>query len=647
MIAAMSVMAPSVVSAQSVRFAPAMQRVESEGGTHIEVGENQAWYGYYKGNEPIAGFGIGFPNVEQDVNNAIFVSGTDPICKGKTIKGLRFKIQGAGDISNISGWISAELNVPATEDLIASVSVDEADVIDGAWTEVLLPEGYVIPEEGVYAGYTVHTMSKTRPSQYVGFTTSDADAPDGALYNFETGFMSGWQWYGARMGKLCYQVLLEGDFTENALTAEDFGNHYVVKGESENITLKFTNLGSAGVDNFSYVVKTDGVAGEEQEVVLDEHFSLFGGSFEMEIPFKSDDATKKADKTFVITKVNGQPNGASSEMSSASGTLTTLIKSSARKALIETYTGTWCGWCPRALVGNEKLEEMYGDDLIVIEAHVGMDEYTDPMSIAPYSELKNDDRGYPSSSFNREFVGDSYSGLSRDEIFQSPSVVDAVMNGVTEGEISVKAEWANDGQTRIKATTDLTFMYDTDDAHYGVAYVVKADGLSGEGEDWMQKSFYMYFAEDAEYAAGTELGDDFRFWLDQNDEVVAGVVYDNVAVAAYGLESGLPESVSAPVIAGETQTMDYYMSISNNILVQDKSKLKVVAMLIDKESGRVVNAAESVVTGLSGVGAIDSDDSLVKEVGRYNLMGQPVSNTQSGVSVIVYSDGSVKKVIGK
>lgn len=647
MIAAMAVLAPSVVSAQSVKLAPPMQRVESEEGSNIEIGENQAWYGYYKGNEPISGFGVGFPNIEQDVNNAIFVSGTDPICKGKTIKGLRFKIQGVGDISNISGWLSAELNVPVDENLIASVAVDEADVIDGAWTEVLLPEGYVIPEEGVYAGYSVHTTSAIHTSQFVGFTTSDRIAPDGALYNFETGFMSGWQSYGDRMGKLCYQVLLEGDFSENALTAEDFGDHYVVKGEKKDVTLKLTSIGAAGVDNFSYVIKTDGVEGEEQEVVLDEHFDLFGGSFEVEIPFYSDEKTRKAEKTFVITKVNGQPNGASSDVASASGSLVTLMKSSARKALIETYTGTWCGWCPRALVGNEKLEGMYGDDLIVIEAHVGMDNYSDPMVTAPYSELQDDRRGYPTSLFNREFVGDSYSGLTREEVFTSPSVVDAVFNSVAEGEISLTAEWTNEDKTKIKASSEVAFMYDTDDAHYGVAYVVKADGLSGEGEEWMQTSFYMYFAEDAAYAAGTELGDDFRFWLDQKEELVAGVVYNNVAVAAYGLESGLPESVSAPIIAGEKQSKDYFISLSNNHLVQDKSKLKVVAMLIDKESGRVVNAAECKVSDLTGVGAIDSDKELVKEIGRYNLLGQPISAPQPGVNVVVYSDGSVKKVIEK
>lgn len=630
-------------SAQTVKMSPIevpATRTESESQT---TGENQVWYGYYKGNETISGFGVGFPK-EQYVNNAIFVDGKDPVCKGKTIKGLRFKIQGAGDIDGISGWLSAELNVPVDEDLIASVPVDENTIVDGAWTEVMLPDPYVIPEEGVFAGYTVHSYSTTHASQYVGFTTNDGIAPDGALYNFETAFMSGWQWYGARMGKLCYQVLLEGEFNENAMAASDFGNHYVVTGETTEITVRFTNKGTAGIDNFTYAIVTNGVEGPETEVILDEHFDLFGASFDMPITFSSDETTALATKEIIIKKVNGQVNG-DPDMGKASGSLVTLAKAPSRKALVETYTGTWCGWCARAFVGIEKLKEMYGEDYIAIEAHVGMNNYYDPMTIAPYTELQDNSRGYPCSVFSREYAGDPYSGLTKEEVFEAPAAVDGILNGIAEAEVSLNAEWANADKTRIKATTDVTFQYDTDNAHYGIAYVVKADGLSGEGEDWMQANFFMYFAEDAEYAPGTELGDDFRFWLDQPEELVGGMTYDNVAVAAYGLSEGLPESISAPIVTGQPQTSEYYISMANNPLLTGNEKLSVVAMLIDTESGRIVNADECKIDGGSGIFTINGENKESVEIARYNLMGQPVKAGAKGISIIVNSDGSTKKVI--
>ncbi len=633
-------------SAQTVKMLPdAMPAAVSEAGSET-LGENQVWYGYYKGNEPIAPFGVGFPK-EQFVNNAIFVNPADPICKEKTIKGLRFKIQGAGDINGISAWLSADLNVPVDEDLIASVSIDENTIVDGAWTEVMLPEPYVIPAEGVYAGYSLHTNGTTRESQYVGFTTSDRIAPDGALYNFETAFMSGWQWYGDRMGKLCYQVLLEGDFNEYALAASDFGNHYVVDGESTEVIVKFTSTGTAGVDNFTYAIVTDGVEGQETEVILDEHFGIFGGSFEIPVALPSDATTAKAQKELIIKKVNGKENGAP-ELGKAYGTLVTLAKAPVRNALVETYTGTWCGWCPRAFVGIEKLKEMFGEKYIAIEAHVCMNDYYDPMTIAPYTELQDNTLGYPASVFSREFAGDPYAGLSREEVFAAPDAVEAILNGIAEAEISVKAVWADSDKTRINVTSDATFQYDTDDAHYGIAYVVKADGVTGEGEDWMQTSFYGYFAEDKEFAPGTELGDDFRFWLDQPEELVGNMTYDNVAVAAFGLTEGLPESIVAPIATGIAQNNEYVISIANNPLLKGGETLSVVAMIIDTESGRIVNASESPVNEGSGIQNINEDSvfDAVESV-RYNLMGQPVKAGTKGISIVVKSDGSVAKVIAR
>lgn len=608
----------------------------------IETTPNRIWYGYYKGNEPIAAMGLGYPDMESMVNNAIFINGADPMYEGKTIKGLRFRIQGKGDIDNISAWLSTELNIPVDQDLLVSVPVDESQVADTVWTEVALPEGFVIPKEGVYAGYTVHTNSKIRTSQFVGFTTSDRIAPEGALYNYETPLMSGWQSYGDRMGKLCYQVLLEGDFYANALTVKDFGKHYAVTGEESQVNLTVSNLGSAGVETIDYVVVTNGIRGEEKHLVLPEKFNIFGGSFNITIPLSADKETRLAEKEIIITKVNGVENESSDNV--AKGSLVTLLSKVDRKAVAETYTGTWCGWCPRAIVGNQRLKELFGDKFISIEAHVGMRNNVEPMAIAAYEEIKDDLIGYPTSFFNREMHGDPYTGLSRQEVFLSPELVETVLDGVAEGEISVAAEWGNVDKTRIKVNADVTLMYDTDDVHYGIAYVVKADGLSGKGNDWLQSNFYASFAEESQYAPDTELGIDFDFFL-HSPEYIPDMVYDDVAVAAYGLASGLPGSVATPAIAGVKGTSEYTISIANNNLITDKEKLKIVAMLIDTESGRIVNVDECAL-GNVGIDSIDGNG-IPYEIGRFDIMGMSVSDNHKGIVIVTYSDGSVRKIVLK
>ncbi len=609
----------------------------------LEVGPNQIWYGYYKGDEPIAGFGVGMPNTVQTVNNAIFIDGKDPVYSGKTIKGLRFRIQGKGDIEDVKGWLSAELNVPADEDLLVSVAVDNEAIRDTVWTEVALPEGFLIPEEGVYAGYSLHTNSAIRTSQFPGFTTSDRIAPPGALYNFETGFMSGWQSYGDRMGKLCYQVLLEGDFYENAVSVSDFGKYYTVSGSDVTVSVPVVNMGTKGVSNIDYVVESAGVKGEEKHLVLDTPYDIYGGSFNLNIPLSADSEPCLVDKKIIITKVNGVDNQAADNV--ASGELVTLLSKVERKAIAETYTGTWCGWCPRAIVGNERLKEVFGDKFIYIEAHVCMYDDIDPMEIPAYAELADPRIGYPTSFFNREVYGDPYAGSSREEAFMSPELVEMVLEGVAEGEVKVTANWTNDDKTRISVKSDVTLMYNTDDIHYAIAYVVKANGLSGDTPEWLQTNYFTYFAEDPEYAANTELGRDFAFYL-ESPEFISDMKYDDVAVAAYGLAEGLPNSVTGPFSAGEVKTSEYTISVANNTLIQDKANLKVVAMLIDTESGRIVNVDECSVSSLTGIDKVSTAASAV-ETGRYDLTGAPVNDGYRGVVIVTYSDGTASKVIVK
>lgn len=609
----------------------------------LEVGPNQIWYGYYKGDEPIAGFGVGIPNTVQTVNNAIYIDGKDPVYQGKTIKGLRFRIQGKGDIDDVRGWLSAELNVPADEDLLVSVAVDNEAVQDTVWTEVALPEGFLIPEEGVYAGYSLHTNSATRTSQFPGFTTSDRIAPPGALYNFETGFMSGWQSYGDRMGKLCYQVLLEGDFYENAVTVSDFGKYYVVSGSEVTVIVPAVNMGKNGVSDIDYVIESEGVTSEEKHLVLDSAYDIFGGSFNLSIPLSADDQTRLFDKKIVITKVNGVDNQSPDSVSN--GELVTLLSKVDRKAVAETYTGTWCGWCPRAIVGNTRLKEVFGDQFIFIEAHVGMYDDIDPMEIPAYAELANPMIGYPTSFFNREVYGDPYAGTSREEAFMSPELVEMILEGVAEGKVKVAATWANDDKTRISVKSDVTLMYDTDEVHYAIAYVVKANGLSGDTPEWLQTNYFTYFAEDPEFAPDTELGKDFAFYL-ESPEFIADMKYDDVAVAAYGLTEGLPNSVAGPVIAGENKTSEYTISIANNTLIADKANLRIVSMLIDTESGRIVNVDECSVSELTGIGNALSAPSAA-ETGRYDLTGRAVNAGYRGVVIVTYADGTARKIVVK
>ena len=80
-------------------------------------------------------------------------------------------------------------------------------------------------------------------------------------------------------------------------------------------------------------------------------------------------------------------------------------------------------------------------------------------------------------------------------------------------------------------------------------------------------------------------------------------------------------------------------------LIQDK-ELKVVAFLINQNSGEVINANQTIlVDPIVGISAIE-EKAGAKTV-RYNVSGQLIKAPQSGLNIIKLSDGTTLKVLVK
>ena len=116
-----------------------------------------------------------------------------------------------------------------------------------------------------------------------------------------------------------------------------------------------------------------------------------------------------------------------------------------------------------------------------------------------------------------------------------------------------------------------------------------------------------------------------------------------VEVRLFGLEA----SIAAPIVCSQPQHYGYTFDMSNNKLVQDKARLSVVAMLIDTESGVVLNAAQGGVTGsdLNGVVAPTANEPGGQRA-IFDLTGRRVAQPSKESLVIVRSaDGQVRKQI--
>lgn len=135
------------------------------------------------------------------------------------------------------------------------------------------------------------------------------------------------------------------------------------------------------------------------------------------------------------------------------------------------------------------------------------------------------------------------------------------------------------------------------------------------------------------------------------------MVYDHVAIAAKSVNKGIEGSITAPLVAEQIQSHQVEFDLTNGIksyttkeeLVQDKSKLKVVAMLINTQTGEIINADEKEIApyGSSGISGATTEAADATEIARYSIDGTMLSAPAKGINIIKMSDGTTRKVIVK
>ena len=134
---------------------------------------------------------------------------------------------------------------------------------------------------------------------------------------------------------------------------------------------------------------------------------------------------------------------------------------------------------------------------------------------------------------------------------------------------------------------------------------------------------------------------------------IEGYHFNDVLVATSGVvDESLPESIVANTVNSFDYSFstDYIYNTSYEPLIQDKEKLHVVAIVVDKSTGQVLNAAKGKV-GNTAVNEISDENKVVASTLYFDLMGHMVSNPGNGiyVKVVRYTDGSQRsfKVLKK
>ena len=580
----------------------------------ITPGEGQIWWGYFSSDdvESINEVGTGSP---MTLMAGIYIPANHPQIGQATVKAVRiyFRQNLVSTLSNLKIWISKELpnkidDADYKQNLLGTPSAGANDYN--------LRTPFEINNTGFYIGYCVTSTS--------GYSIGSGgnDAPNSFWIGNPTAGLGWTDLNGNGLGKLAFQILVEGgDIPATYATASDFGQNLTLQGEIASVPVTITNLGTDPVNSITYTIATEGGSTTEpQELKLGD--LSFNNSVTVSVPFLPDAETRKYHKTFTITHVNGTPN--TTDDNSANGFLITLKEKQPVTPVIEEFTGTWCGWCPRGIVGMEKIHETYGDQVVQIAVHSG-----DVMAISAYNSILNTyASGYPSSIIDRRYETDpSFANLK--------SVLATAFSRVAPAAIELNAEWESTSQNKVVFNTTTHFSYNDDAAQYAIAFVLVEDGLKGTGSSWAQTNNY----------SGGGSGGDMAFWY-KSGSSVSGIEYNHVAVAGWSVQNGVGGSVSQVIDVNTAQKYSYTGSISGNSLIQDKSKLKAIALLIDRLDGTIVNAAQSEIhehgTAVSSVTA----DSNVPAA-RYTLDGRMLQTSQKGINIVRMNDGTVKKILVK
>ncbi len=367
----------------------------------------------------------------------------------------------------------------------------------------------------------------------------------------------------------------EGEFATNAasVVTTDFGKAYAALNGQVSVPITLSGEGIAPVTSIDYTITT-GSTSTQHHLELSDPITFMMNA-EVLVPVEADATIGERDKVFKVTKVNGVANECTTENMTASGKLVTVAKKPKVVPVVEEATGTWCGWCARGIPGLTLLNKVYRDDVITIAIHGGG---SDPMILDNYQlNLSN----YPSCQINRGEVMDPYYG-SGSEAFGISREVEAAQRGYVPAGIEIDAAWSDETKKTINIKTTTTFVEDVTNANYRIGYVLQEDGMTGTTPDWYQTNYY----------AGSSLNDLNLLNLTSGEPKITNVVYNYIPVAAYEPFNGIEGSVSATITKDVAMEHNYSIDISSNTRIQDKNKLSVVALLIDKNSGKIVNAAK-------------------------------------------------------
>lgn len=601
----------------------------------VKVAKNERVVGFYDNIETCDNY-LGLTSVPGNNKIAtLFTADKLAPYYGKKIVGVRFNLaQGETSTGIIIENVKfkdkeiSEINTLATSNKSVTSAVGLKST--GEWHEVMFDNKIELSSsiEGLLVGYNYTQKSNNYPFG----ANSNATSPFFIFANIPaSGGGHGEDWYQIDAGSkaLAIQLILEGA-TANSVLPLDFDKTYVPLGTTKDVTVKLNNKGSK-LTSIDYTLTIDGKTGAEQHLDFGKDYGA-NVIHEVKIPFAAAPTNGEYPATLTITKVNGENNAC--EETSATGTLITRTKEFKKYAVVEENTGTTCPWCVRGHAGLEMMQKQYGDQFIAIAWHYF--DNADPMYNTNYYAPKLKYANAPLAVVNR-------STSAIDPYLNAPTFVAKILEDHPVAEVKVNGVFAEE-DTKVNATASVESLVSGD---YDIIFALTANGLTSNDDSWLQQNAYAKEYKGSNgYQSKETMPDELQPYWDKG--TVCKTVYNDVLISSSFVSKTNKATLPTLVENGIVNT-EYTLKMPTKVnlkKVLNLDQIYVVAMLLDKTSGKIINAGKARVTGSTGIEDVTTGTEATV-VARYTVNGVQVSAPVKGVNILKMSDGTTRKVLVK
>lgn len=609
--------------------------------TFSSFAQNYLIYGAYDGSQQQS-----FVGSTRKENYDVAVHITESDLKGTTVKGVRIPVISLEGISNMSAWISDKLTVSNSVNVpsVTSQKVDVAQAtITGGYIEVIFDQPYRLTDQGVYVGYSfdIETIVAENEKPIVSVPGNN---PEWSYMRTSKTYPT-WKSRNTSLNFTSAMQVLLTDGVKNGVTAS-LPEKNIQVNRSETYVFDIFNKGNNGVSSVDF---TWSVAGKEGNVHATANIPAYygkKGSVSFELP--AIDAAGKHQLSIQINKVNGVDNELKQPFTTD---LMNYAVIPVHRPLVEEYTGTTCGYCPRGLVGMDKMNRMFGNDFVGVSYH----QYAsvDPMDFGYI--YSNPVSGYPIVYLDRSvetdpYLGNETSGFHFDEVWKS------VRDQFSPVGVDLTAQFTDEAQTVIAVKSVTSAAYDMP-GNYRLTYILTGDSLVGKGNQWGQTNYFVektgsYPDPDmSKYTGGSDIelnmvyNDVALAWSEEAVEQRQYEVQGNMLtynIHDSGIEGSLPETLSASQPAEHS----YVFDIAANKVVQKKDKLSVVVAIVDYDTRKIINANKVLVRPYSatGISDLESQEPMKVTKSYYSIDGKRLDMPQKGINIVRTSDGKTFKV---